>query len=173
VEHTFEGVRLTQAPRSGDRVVMVALTTPPVVFGVGEVTSWFAYGEARISVVFTSFPGAPLIAHDIADGEDVGGLVDAGPGLYPVSRERFTRIGRAALTRVDAPAPATLLPEWMVSVALPIEAPTPADAVREFWGYVQSLGPAELPAFVWPRGDELALQAYVSNEPVNLDPEED
>jgi hypothetical protein len=61
----------------------------------------------------------------------------------------------------------------MVSVVLPIEAASRADAVREFWAYVHSLGPAELPAFVWPRGDELGLQAYVLNEPVNLDPEEE
>jgi hypothetical protein len=62
---------------------------------------------------------------------------------------------------------------WLVSVALPIEASTRADAVREFWAYVQSLGPQELPAFVWPTGDELAMQAYVLGERVNLDPEED
>ncbi len=65
------------------------------------------------------------------------------------------------------------LPSWMVSVALPIEAATRADAVREFWAYLRSLGPGELPAFVWPQGDELALEAYLLDEPTNLDPEED
>jgi hypothetical protein len=71
------------------------------------------------------------------------------------------------------PSPTALPPEWIVSVALPIEAASRADAVREFWAYVQSLGPAELPAFIWPRGNELAMQAYVLDAPVNLDPEED
>jgi len=31
----------------------------------------------------------------------------------------------------------------------------------------------ELPAFVWPYGDELAMQAFVLGEETNLDPEED
>ena len=61
---------------------------------------------------------------------------------------------------------------WLVSVDLPIEAETPADAVAQFWAYVRELGPAQLPAFVSPTGDELAMQAYLLDEPVNLDPEE-
>ncbi len=62
---------------------------------------------------------------------------------------------------------------WLVSLDLPIEADTAADAVREFWAYVRALGPDELPTFVSPTGDELAMQAMVAGEPVNLDPEED
>ena len=62
---------------------------------------------------------------------------------------------------------------WLVSLALPIEAPNRADAVRQFWSYVAELGPAELPAFVWPSGDELAMQAFVLGVEANQDPEED
>jgi len=62
---------------------------------------------------------------------------------------------------------------WLVSVALPIEAASPAEAVRQFWSYVLELGPAELPAYVWPSGDELAMQAFVLGEEANQDPEED
>jgi hypothetical protein len=68
---------------------------------------------------------------------------------------------------------------WLVSIDLPIEATSAADAVREFWTYVRELGPAELPVFVSPTGDELAMQAFVldieANRDVeaNLDPEED
>lgn len=62
---------------------------------------------------------------------------------------------------------------WLVSVALPIEATTPADAVRQFWSHVRELGPAELPAYVWPSGDELAMQAFVLGAEANQDPEED
>jgi hypothetical protein len=62
---------------------------------------------------------------------------------------------------------------WLVSVSLPIEAPSESEAVAEFWRYVTELGPAELPAFVSPAGDELAMQAYVADEPAPLDPEED
>lgn len=62
---------------------------------------------------------------------------------------------------------------WLVSVALPIEAATPAEAVRQFWSHVLELGPAELPAYVWPSGDELAMQSFVLGEEANQDPEED
>jgi hypothetical protein len=62
---------------------------------------------------------------------------------------------------------------WLVSLDLPIEAATPAEAVRQFWSYVLELGPAELPTFVSPSGDELAMQAFVLGVEANQDPEED
>ncbi|MFY1634374.1 hypothetical protein ACN27F_14025 [Solwaraspora sp. WMMB335] len=62
---------------------------------------------------------------------------------------------------------------WLVSLDLPIEAPTAAEAVRLFWSYVRELGPRELPAFVYPPGDELAMQAFVLGVEANQDPEED
>lgn len=62
---------------------------------------------------------------------------------------------------------------WLVSVDLPVEAATPAEAVAEFWSYVRALGPDELPAFVAPADDELAMQAYVAGEPHDLDPEDE
>ena len=62
---------------------------------------------------------------------------------------------------------------WLVSLALPIEASSAVEAVREFWSYVTSLGPEELPAFVSPAADELAMRAYVMDREAALDPEED
>lgn len=62
---------------------------------------------------------------------------------------------------------------WLVTVSMPIEAESEAAAVAEFWRYVDELGPNELPAFVSPAGDELAMQAYVADEPAPQDPEED
>ena len=62
---------------------------------------------------------------------------------------------------------------WLVSLDLPIEAPTAAEAVRLFWSYVRELGPRELPTFVYPSGDELAMQAFVLGAEANQDPEED
>lgn len=62
---------------------------------------------------------------------------------------------------------------WLVSVDMPIEAAGPAEAVRQFWSYIRELGPAELPTFVWPSGDELAMQAFVLGQEANQDPEED
>src|SRR6266545_316960 len=72
------------------------------------------------------------------------------------------------LGRVTAPRRS-----WLVGVELPIEAGSPAEAVRQFWSYVTQLGPRELPAFVSPADDELAMQAYVLGEEANLDPEEE
>jgi hypothetical protein len=62
---------------------------------------------------------------------------------------------------------------WLVSVALPIEAVNPAEAVRQFWSHVSELGPRELPTYVWPSGDELAMQAFVLGVEANQDPEEE
>jgi hypothetical protein len=64
-------------------------------------------------------------------------------------------------------------PTWLVSLDLPIEAASPAEAAREFWAYVAELGSAELPVFVSPTGDELAMQSYVHGEPSDEDPEQD
>jgi hypothetical protein len=65
------------------------------------------------------------------------------------------------------------LPNWLVSVALPIEAVSAADAVRQFWSHVRELGPAELPTYVWPSGDELSMLAFVLGAEANQDPEEE
>jgi len=62
---------------------------------------------------------------------------------------------------------------WLVSLDLPIEAATPAEAVAEFWAYLQELGPDELPVFVSPASDELAMQVFVAGQPHELDPEAD
>ncbi len=62
---------------------------------------------------------------------------------------------------------------WLVGVDLPIEADSPVEAVRRYWAYLHDLGPAQLPAFVAPVGDELAMQAYLLDGPAALDPEED
>jgi len=76
--------------------------------------------------------------------------------------------GRVGDTHPTAPRA-----RWLVSVALPIEASSPTEAVREFWAYVDSLGPEELPAFVSPAADELAMRAFVMDREAALDPEDD
>jgi len=102
------------------------------------------------------------------------GLIDgvaptgAGGGAVEVEPQVFRRLAAALGAE---PGPGT--PTWLVSLALPIEAATPADAVRQFWTHVVELGPRELPAYVWPSGDELAMQAFVLGEEANQDPEED
>jgi len=156
------GGQSDEAPRRGDHVALVA-ADPPQLFGLGRV-------------------------RDIHDGDgDEGGVIigytrrlfdeppqiegfGLGPGLHPLTPTGYARLaGRVGADRGDD-ADKT---DWMVSLALPIEAASAAEAVREFWTHIGKLGPRELPAFVWPRGDELAMQAYVLGDEANLDPEED
>jgi hypothetical protein len=86
----------------------------------------------------------------------------------------LTKLDPAAYRAVvDGIGPRPGISTWLVSVDLPIEAESPAEAVRQFWTYAMELGPSELPAFVWPSGQELAMQAYVLGAEANLDPEED
>ncbi|XVU24918.1 hypothetical protein ACQPZJ_48265 [Actinoplanes sp. CA-054009] len=89
--------------------------------------------------------------------------------VVPVDAETFRRFATALGAEPTGPH----RPTWLVSVALPIEATTPAEAVRQFWSHVLELGPAELPTYVWPSGDELAMQAFVLGAEANQDPEEE
>jgi len=109
-------------------------------------------------------------------GADRGGADRAGADQAGADRAGLVRADPAAFRRLSAAVTGDSrrgLPTWLVSVALPIEAGTPADAVRQFWSHVVELGPAELPTYVWPSGDELAMQAFVLGEEANQDPEED
>ena len=103
-------------------------------------------------------PAAELGLHPAADS----GVVAVEPGVF--------RLLAARLGPGEVAGPRRT---WLVSVAMPIEADTPADAVRQFWSHVQELGPVELPTYVWPSGDELSMQAFVLGEEANQDPEED
>jgi hypothetical protein len=127
----------------GDRVVLVA---DGVVFGLATVVrdGWVRYTRRLFD--------APLPAAGLTPG--------------PLSPD-----GYAAL--VARAAPAGRVRTWMVGVDLPIEAESPGEAVRQYWSYLRELGPGELPAYVSPAGDELAMQAYLLGEPTNLDPEEE
>ncbi|BBH64891.1 hypothetical protein ACTI_15760 [Actinoplanes sp. OR16] len=85
-----------------------------------------------------------------------------------------TAIGEELFRRLAGRlSPSTDKTSWLVSVAMPIEAVSPAEAVRQFWSHVAELGPQELPTYVWPSGDELAMQAFVLGVEANQDPEEE
>jgi hypothetical protein len=133
-------------PVPGDRAVLVADAEPPVIFGWGRVTG------SREVVYDRRLFDAPVPAGGLPAGR--------------LDEDRFAEIEKA----VGAPGRRAT---WLVSVDLPIEAETPGEAVRQFWSYLRELGPRELPAYVAPLGDELALQAYVLGEEANLDPEEE
>jgi hypothetical protein len=87
--------------------------------------------------------------------------------VTPVEAETFRRLAAGLGARHGTDR------SWLVSVALPIEAANPAEAVRQFWSHVLELGPVELPTYVWPLGDELAMQVYVLGDEANQDPEEE
>jgi hypothetical protein len=157
-------------PGVGDEVALVA---GGVVFGLGRV----------LALAGDDNPDDPGTVDGVADALAIGythrlfdaplpadGLVGRGPGPYPLAADRFA----ALVTRAGADHRSTAATrEWLVGLHLPIEAATPAEAVRAFWTYTLQLGPRELPAFVSPLGDELSMQAYVLGEVANLDPEED
>jgi len=168
-------------PRPGDPVALLAAGTaaeePPVLFGLGRVRDLRRgphadpddpesepLDDAHLVVAYTH-----RLLDDPVDVADLfPGAVQ--PGIRPLDERGHAAVaGRvAAAARVDADKA-----DWLVSVALPIEAASPAEAVREFWSYVDQLGPRELPAFVSPARDELSMRAFVLGEPANLDPEED
>lgn len=161
-------------PAPGDEVALVAGPSAGerVVFGLGRVVARTSDGS----------PDDPGPAAETVDELDIAythrlfdaplpaaGLAAAGPGTYPIDAADFAALrDKAADQRVGGPRK-----EWLVGVYLPIEAASQAEAVRAFWTYMLQLGPRELPAFVSPLGDELAMQAYVLGDVANLDPEED
>ena len=154
-------------PRAGDPVTVLAaadssgeFADSALLVALGRVRS---VREGEVDVRYT---------HRLFDGPRVveAGEVASPAGLTALDEATYRRLADpvGAAHRVDADRAA-----WLVSVALPIEASSAAEAVREFWTYVDKLGPRELPAFVWPPGDELAMQAYVLGDEASLDPEED
>jgi hypothetical protein len=165
-------------PAEDDEVLVVAGGKSPAVVALG-----------RLRRSRTEASGSDSDGPD-SDGPDSDGPDSGGDGLVvaytrrcfdqPVPADQLAQGG--ALTRVaedvfgrfvarlgEPPARRT----WLVSLDLPIEAERPAEAVRQFWSYVQELGPRELPTFVSPYGDELAMQAFVLGEEANQDPEEE
>jgi hypothetical protein len=149
-------------PAPGDEVLVVADEQPPQVVALGSIDGSAAarrgaHGVPELVVAYRrrSFD-EPVPADELKLAEPVA----------EVDEELFRRFAARLAGDRDRLT-------WLVSLDLPIEAATPAEAVRQFWSYVQELGPAELPTFVSPSGDELAMQAFVLGEQANLDPEED
>jgi hypothetical protein len=119
--------------------------------------------------VETAEPGETAAPGEVAETGGAEGVAQV--GAWVLGEEAYQAIARRAVA--DESKSARERRTWLVSVDMPIEAASPGDAVRAFWSYVRELGPAELPAFVWPAGDELAMQAYVLGAEANQDPEED
>ncbi|WP_433389612.1 hypothetical protein [Micromonospora sp. KLBMP9576] len=167
---TLELTDLTDAarPRPGDRVA-VLVDAPPRMVALGRVAAPGGQEREDPDDPQSGWSQAPLVVAYTRRAFD-----------EPVPADTLTLDG--PVTALD-PAAFSALAErlgppprrrsWLVSLDLPIEAASSAEAVRLFWAYVQELGPRELPAFVSPFGDELAMQAFVLGAEANQDPEED
>jgi hypothetical protein len=149
-------------PAAGDEVLLVAGAEPAHVVGLGivgapERSRRGAHGVPEIEIAYTR--------RSFDEPVPVDGLMLDHPVVQLDEQVFRTLAGKLGGDRDKQ--------TWLVSLDLPIEAASPAEAVRQFWSYVLELGPAELPTFVSPSGDELAMQAFVLGEEANLDPEED
>ncbi|WP_239076656.1 hypothetical protein [Actinocatenispora rupis] len=168
---------------AGDLVVLVAPgDDAPVVFGLARVLTP-PYQVDRVpddpDDADPEGPSAAVVTYlrrrlDVPVPAATLDLVDeaesAAHAPVRLADEVYQRVADAV---GPGPDPVVPQPEWMVSLDLPIEASSPAEAVRIFWTYVRQLGPRELPAFVWPRGDETAMRPYVLGEEHEMDPEEE
>ncbi|MFI5840690.1 hypothetical protein ACIA8K_13370 [Catenuloplanes sp. NPDC051500] len=144
-------------PELGDEVVLLTDEPKPRAVAVGHIGGLPAAGAHARQVVYSR--------RAFDHPQPAGALSIEGPATRLTPDEFASLVGRFG--------PPLDRRTWLVSVDLPIEATTQAEAVRLFWSYVRDLGPAELPAFVSPAGDELAMQAFVLGEETNLDPEEE
>jgi hypothetical protein len=155
---TLDLARL-RGPVPGDEVLLV----------VGEIGGAPAGGGPHVVALGRVRAEEPLVV------EYTRRLFDSPQPADQITLEgALTKLDPAAYRAItDRIGPRPGISTWLVSVDLPIEADSPAEAVRQFWTYVMELGPSELPAFVWPSGQELAMQAYVLGVEANLDPEED
>jgi hypothetical protein len=147
-------------PSAGDTVLLVEEGDEPMLFGLGRVSPGTEDGDP-VAVYTHRMLDEPL---------PVVGLDLGGPGVYPLDPASYA--GWAGKIDADHRVDSSKR-TWLVSLDLPIEAATPAEAVRAFWSYVFDLGPGELPTFVSPSDDELAMHAFVLGAETNLDPEED
>lgn len=156
-------------PAPGDEAVVVVDGKPPLVVALGRIRV-AAAGEDHDPDDPQSDDGeSPLIVSYTRRAFD-----QPLPAEQLVLRGAVTPVEPAFLREVaDRLGPGEPVRSWLVNISLPIEATSAAEAVRLFWSYVWELGPRELPAFVSPIGNELAMQAFVSGEVANQDPEED
>lgn len=162
------GLETAHRPAPGDPVAVVVDGEPPVLVALGRVASGVGTEQDPDDPGADDVP-TPLVVSYTRRAFDeplpVDGLVPEGP-VTPLAADRW----QALADRLGPPPPRRT---WLVSLDLPIEAANPAEAVRIFWSYVRELGPRELPAYVSPSGDELAMQAFVLGAEANQDPEED
>ncbi|HEX7745537.1 MAG TPA: hypothetical protein VF462_09785 [Micromonosporaceae bacterium] len=155
-------------PAPGDEVAVVVDGETPLVVALGRVRA--AAGAERDPDDPQAGDGpVPLVVaytRPFFDQPVPAGPLELHGPATPIDPEAYRRLAH----RLGPPPDRRT---WLVSLDLPIEAPSAAEAARVFWSYVMELGPRELPAFVSPSGNELAMQAFVLGAEANQDPEED
>jgi hypothetical protein len=126
----------------------VALAGPDGVFALGEVDGAAVAYRRRLEE-----PAKTVESADVEEGWTE---------LNPESWEDLVRALPTPERRSD----------WLVTLSMPIEAVDKAEAVRQFWSYIRSLGPKELPTFVSPYGRELEGTSFLLGVEHEQDPEE-
>ncbi|MFK3985458.1 hypothetical protein ACI2K4_34430 [Micromonospora sp. NPDC050397] len=154
-------------PATGDPVLVVRDGDVPLLVAVGRIGPYELDRDPDDPLAGNGFGGLVVTyARRIFDSPVEADQLDLDGPLTPVDPATY----RALADRIG---PTPDRSTWLVSLDLPIEAASPAEAVQIFWSYVRELGPRELPTFVSPAGNELAMQAFVLGVEANQDPEED
>ncbi|MGW4465549.1 hypothetical protein [Micromonospora sp. NPDC004704] len=161
----FTGLEGPHRPVNGDPVLVLRDGGSPLLVALGRVTP---YGVEQDRDPDGEGPGALVVTYTrrVFDAPTEVHQLTLDGLLTPVDPATYR-------TLADLVGPPRDRRTWLVSLDLPIEAASPAEAVGIFWSYVRDLGPQELPAFVSPAGNELAMQAFVLGVEANQDPEED
>jgi hypothetical protein len=155
-------------PTAGDEVLVVAATETPQIVALGRIAHSAGRSDDDPDNADAAAPGPVVVTYTrrVFDDPAAAGELTLAAPITAVDERTFAALsGRVTPARDNR--------TWLVSLDLPIEAPNPAEAVRVFWSYVMELGPRELPTYVSPADDELAMQAFVLGEEANQDPEED
>lgn len=160
------GLAETDRPAPGDDVLVVVGRAHPVVVALGRVRPGTVEHDPDDPQSIDEEPLVVTYTRRVFDDPVPAWQLTLGGPVTRIDQDTYRKLAEHLRPAVDRST-------WMVSLDLPIEASSPAEAVRLFWSYVMELGPRELPTFVSPAGDELAMQAFVLGEEVNLDPEEE
>ncbi|WP_051704191.1 hypothetical protein [Glycomyces sp. NRRL B-16210] len=154
VEAVEPAAALPESAEDGDEV---ALAGAEGVFALGEVDGGAVAYRRRLQEPVKTAGTARADGQDGAEEEAAGWIA-----LLPDAWEDLIRTLPAPERRSD----------WLVTLSMPIEAVDKAEAVRQFWSYIRSLGPKELPTFVSPYGRELEGTSFLLGVEHEQDPEE-
>lgn len=134
----------------------VALAGPEGVFALGEVKGAAIVYRRRLEEPAETVETEQV--YGSAEAEAAEGWTELNPEVW----EDLVRALPTPERRSD----------WLVTLSMPIEAVDKAEAVRQFWSYIRSLGPKELPTFVSPYGRELEGTSFLLGVEHEQDPEE-